>query len=286
MPTQVIQLELSGARDPVPVRADVGGLFVVVTGDGRPIDIQRLPRPVSGVLSPSDIALDRVRGASSRDRAPSKGSTPLTVIVPTRERPDDLTTCLAALAPLRAAGHEVIVVDNGPSTTRTRDVAAAHGVRLVTEPEPGLNRARNAGVAHARHDIVAFVDDDAVIGTGWADAIAEPFGDAAVGCVTGLVLPLELETEAQEQFEIYCQHRRDLRPRVYSSRTLRPSAAGVVGMGANMAFRRQLLRDRGCSMRAMPSRTRPTRTSGIVTGGRCAMCGGACSGTVWASTAG
>jgi len=51
-----------------------------------------------------------------------------------------------------------------------------------------------------------------------------------------LVLPLELETAAQEEFEIYCQHRRDLRRHVYSRDDLRASAAGVVGMGANMAF--------------------------------------------------
>ena len=124
MPTQVVQLELSGARDPVPVRADVGGLFVVVTGDGRPIDIQRLPRPVSGVLSPSDIALDRVRGASSRDRAPSKGSTPLTVIVPTRERPDDLTPEFLARVPVdpftgrplvaKADGKDLVLYSVGP----------------------------------------------------------------------------------------------------------------------------------------------------------------------------
>jgi len=55
------------------------------------------------------------------------------------------------------------------------------------------------------------------------------------------VLPLELETAAQEDFELYCQHRRDLERHVYSSRVLPSSAAGIVGMGANMAFRRQLI---------------------------------------------
>jgi hypothetical protein len=66
-----------------------------------------------------------------------------------------------------------------------------------------------------------------------------------VGCVTGLVLPLELETPAQEEFELYCQHRRDFERHVYSAEVLRPSAAGVVGMGANMAFRRRLLLELG-----------------------------------------
>jgi GT2 family glycosyltransferase len=97
----------------------------------------------------------------------------------------------------------------------------------------------------ARHDIVAFVDDDVVVGENWLRAVGAAFEEPAVGCVTGLVLPLELETPAQEEFELYCQHRRDFERHVYSADVLRPSAAGVVGMGANMAFRRRLLLELG-----------------------------------------
>jgi hypothetical protein len=93
----------------------------------------------------------------------------------------------------------------------------------------------------ATGDIVAFVDDDVVVSPTWLAEIARVFEDPKVGCATGLVLPLELETRAQEDFEAYCQHRRDLLPHVFSRTVLRSSAAGVVGMGANMAFRREAL---------------------------------------------
>jgi hypothetical protein len=72
----------------------------------------------------------------------------------------------------------------------------------------------------------------------WRQAIAEGFLDPAVCCVTGLVLPLELETAAQEEFEVYSLHRRSFEPRRYDAGRVRPSAADVAGIGANMAFRR------------------------------------------------
>ena len=55
---------------------------------------------------------------------------------------------------------EVIVVDNA-STDRTPEVAAAiPGVRLVSEPLKGLTRARAAGRAAARGDVLFYMDAD------------------------------------------------------------------------------------------------------------------------------
>jgi GT2 family glycosyltransferase len=166
---------------------------------------------------------------------------PASVIVCTRERPDDLARCLESLAGVRSDGHDIMVVDNCPVTDRTATVADRFGVRYVLEPARGLDRARNAGIAAAQHDIVAFVDDDVVVSPPWLTAIQSCFADPRVSCVTGLVLPLELETSGQEEFERYSQHRRDLAVRVYSKSVLRPSAAGIVGIGGNMAFRRDVL---------------------------------------------
>ncbi len=165
---------------------------------------------------------------------------PISIIVCTHERPDDLARCLDALAPLAEMGHEVIVVDNAPTTTRTAEVAAHYPFRYVCEPQKGLNHARNRGLNVATHPIVAYTDDDAVADINWAAAIAHPFADPTVGCVTGLVLPLELETPAQQQFEVYCQHRRVFERKVFSTPQTPPSTAGVAGMGANMALRRML----------------------------------------------
>ncbi len=247
MPTQIVDLDIESAPEVISLRDDVDDVLVVIVDDGRPIDLMRLPRPANGILSPRELLSGRRapdeshRASAARTASPQ----PISVVIPTRERPDDLRRCLESLADLRADGHEVVVVDNAPRTDRTAVVATEFGVRRVMERVPGINNARNAGVVAATHDIVAFIDDDAVASRTWLQALAAPFEDPTIACTTGLVLPLELETAAQENFERYCLARRDLRSHVYSRETLRPSAAGVVGMGANMAFRRRLVIELG-----------------------------------------
>jgi GT2 family glycosyltransferase len=252
MPTQVAHFELRSPADTIiRFRDDVHTALVLVTDDARPVRLARFARPPNGVLTHNDIRDGGGAEVVSESPSVKEGqrpaaerrvdAPPVTVIVPTRERPDDLARCLESLSAVDDHAREVIVVDSGPTTSRTAAVAARFGVRHVVERLPGLNRARNAGVAAAAHDIVAFVDDDVVVSRQWLAAMRACFVDAAVGCATGLVLPLELETTGQEEFELYSQNRRDLQRHVYSRSVLRPSAAGLVGMGANMAFRRDLL---------------------------------------------
>jgi GT2 family glycosyltransferase len=62
----------------------------------------------------------------------------------------------------------------------------------VYEANPGLSRARNAGVAAARGDIVAFLDDDAEAEPEWLERILDAFSQATVrvGCLQGRIMPL------------------------------------------------------------------------------------------------
>lgn len=69
---------------------------------------------------------------------------------------------------MRVAGgrYEVIVVDNGSSDATAAildDLRARHAEQLVTvsEPTPGISRARNAGIEVARGNWLLFLDDDA-----------------------------------------------------------------------------------------------------------------------------
>ncbi len=96
----------------------------------------------------------------------------VTVVVPVRNAAATVGRCLDALA--AQVGHgdtDVVIVDNG-STDATRDVVRAHrgDVRLVIEPTVGSYAARNAGVAAARGDLIAFTDADCVPDPGWVAA--------------------------------------------------------------------------------------------------------------------
>ena len=178
----------------------------------------------------------------------SPASPLVTVAVCTRDRTEDLGRCLESLQALRYPHLDVLVVDNAPSSHATRLLVEALGtkVRYTREPTPGLDWARNRAIAEASGDIIAFTDDDVVVDSGWIGAIVAAFEhDPSVAAVTGLVLPAELDTEAQVLFERYRSFGRGVAPRRVAPANggpiaLRYGAAGDYGTGANMAFRRSV----------------------------------------------
>ncbi len=111
---------------------------------------------------------------------------PLTVVVPCRDRPEHLERCLAALRAVLSPEDAVVVADSASADERVRAVARAGGARVVLADVPGASRARNVGWRAARTRLVAFVDDDVVVGPGWADALATAYGEG-VGFVAGRV---------------------------------------------------------------------------------------------------
>jgi GT2 family glycosyltransferase len=169
-----------------------------------------------------------------------------TVAICTRERPDDLRYALTALLALNPAPREILVVDNNPVSKSTREVAAAFpSVRYICHTPPGLDSARNRALREAATEIVAFTDDDAAPEPAWLGALLRPFVEPRVWCTTGLTLPRELETPAQEWFERYSPFSRGFRRRVFDGMVADPLAVGPVGAGANMAVRRRVLTDLG-----------------------------------------
>ena len=96
----------------------------------------------------------------------------VSVVVCTRDRPDDLRRCLASVRMLDPAPLEVVVVDQSSSTNEPEGMT---GLIWLRTDEAGLSRARNRGLAAARAPVVAFIDDDCVVPPGWAGDVAEVF---------------------------------------------------------------------------------------------------------------
>jgi GT2 family glycosyltransferase len=179
-----------------------------------------------------------------------RGPTPtVTVAVCTRAREAELARCLDALTRLRYPALELLVVDNAPRNAATRELVTTRypQVRYVCEPRPGLSWARNRAIAEAQGEILAYTDDDVVVDAGWVAALAEVFAEnPEVMAVTGLVVPYELETQAQLWFEEHGGFGRGFERRWYhiapgaDRKTAGHHGAGKFGTGANMAFRRSL----------------------------------------------
>jgi len=82
----------------------------------------------------------------------------LSIVIPALNEADAIAATLASLQPLRAAGHEVIVVDGG-STDATVSLADPLADRVLAAPR-GRARQMNAGAAVARGDVLVFLHAD------------------------------------------------------------------------------------------------------------------------------
>jgi GT2 family glycosyltransferase len=147
-------------------------------------------------------AMDHSPGTPER-RLPADLS--VSIVVATLDRPQDLESCLHALASQATSRRvEIVVVDNNPASGLTSPVVKKFpSVVFVQEPRKGLAYARNAGILASQGEIIVTTDDDVIAPCDWLEKLIAPLADERVKVATGNVLPLELETEAQRLFEVY-----------------------------------------------------------------------------------
>lgn len=259
-PTRVCEVEITeGLRDFSGFRGYRDAL-VLVKSHGVPAGCVRVV-PEDGVLAARDIRLaieqDWVLGEKisrealtrwlmKHERQQPQSAVSWSVVVCTRDRADALKRCLDSLLKARRpADGEVIVVDNNPPDNATRECVSRYPVKYLIEPRQGLNWARACGVKAAQGEVVLFTDDDVVVDRLWIEQALAPFAAARVGAVAGLTMPAEIESPAQAFFEQYGGHSRGFCRRVFDMTTFTPAAAGQIGSGANMAFRRRLALEAG-----------------------------------------
>jgi glycosyltransferase involved in cell wall biosynthesis len=264
-----VDYELHGGPQRVSGVEQYARALLLLRFCGRPIG--RVQLPVcngtimrSAVLAAMDPEMNALRNSmivaemlARRDDVDPAGLPSATVAICTRDRPEDLRRCLTGVLAMRGAGlqtrpgqvrllddrQDVLVVDNCPSDERSREVVKEFpSVRYVRESRPGLNHARNRALHEARGDVVAFIDDDAVPDPLWLHALLANYDRPIVKCVTGLTMPLQLDTEAQEQFESYCSFCRGFVRRTFNCFTQNPVASAPIGTGTNMSVRRDVTR--------------------------------------------
>jgi GT2 family glycosyltransferase len=210
----------------------------------------------AGLRNIDSLSNGSVRELFFNEPAPCEIDLPsVSVAVCTRNRAKDLAACLSALAQLKLPPTEILVIDNAPENDATRDLVGNFfpAVRYIVEPRPGLDWARNRAIVEARGEILAYTDDDVTVDPLWTEKIAELFAEHSdIMAVTGLVVPLELETESQILFEEYGGFGRGFDRKWYrASRAERSHVAGdfigagKFGTGANMAFRRSVFSEIG-----------------------------------------
>jgi GT2 family glycosyltransferase len=283
IPALVREIELSKPLRRIPA-ADASGrtpheVWVLVRLFTEPLGLVRIAMPATGI-SPLRlaVAVDRQFGEKIRSRVTEAGgqlsggvpvhgitvprtprylstrgrvlkiAPPVTVVVCTRERSEQLRRALASLLTQEYPCFRILVVDNAPETDATAKVvaeAAGRGpVSYLVEPRPGLSFARNAAVAACPGEILAWTDDDVVADPYWLSELARGLVDhPEADVVGGVAVPAELETQAQLWFEDFGGHSkgRGFTPAVFGPHTAREQSPlyplPPFGVGANMLFR-------------------------------------------------
>lgn len=212
---------------------------------GNTVNLGQLAAPIMGVkrAKPKRSAKISLNG---RGRA-------ISVVITTCANPERVSGCLDAILACEDQSVEIIVVENRPILSRVERLLEDQypGVRYVEEYSHGLSRARNAGLRVANGDLIIFTDDDIVVDSEWMRTIRVAFSESDVDCVTGLILPLELETPSQILVEMFASFGKGFEARSYSiaepppDQPLFPYTAGYFGSGANIAFRAEAIRRLG-----------------------------------------
>jgi glycosyltransferase involved in cell wall biosynthesis len=265
MAYRIVDLEIARPLADVELAPGEEGFALIARWHGRIIGFVMKRKPRAYGISEAELrelierdfgvrilAVELERVLNEHWPRPTQSRPPsLTIAVCTKDRAVRLKRLLTSLDVVRSDSPfrslEVIVVDNASVDPETREVARSfQGVRYLSEPKTGLDFARNAAISAATGDLVAYLDDDVVVDRNWLSGLYEAWADCPdAGGYSGLVLPYRLDTPAQIRFERQGGFGRGF-DRLYhgnrkSGNPLHPVGAGVVGAGANMCFRRELL---------------------------------------------
>ena len=189
------------------------------------------------------------------------------VVVITRNRADSIGEAFQALKQQDYPEFEIVVVDSstGADREKTQQLASQYGIKYVAEPRRGQSLARNAGIAHAAGEIIAFTDDDCIPANDWLARNVQNFSDPAVWICTGRVVQHH-RGEVADLFEEVAGQDLGGERRVFTQEDIRfglgflisnltkvfakhlKSGAPVpfgIGHGSSMTFRREALQKLG-----------------------------------------
>ena len=169
----------------------------------------------------------------------------ISAIIPTYNRSSILRRTLESLTKVAipsGCNFEVIVVGNR-CTDDTQSVVAqiqklnCIDIRYLEESQLGANFARNAGFNKARYDIIALLDDDLWVDSGWYLAIKSVYDTTDAAIVGG---PAELWWEAVERPDWFSQDMEWMLSGVNLGSEMKEVLGGLGLIGCNLTARREV----------------------------------------------
>ena len=115
----------------------------------------------------------------------------ISIVVPTYNEEKNIERCLLALKNQSFPRDQIeIIVVDGNSVDRTREIAAEYADIVMIQTSEGVGGARNDGFKIAKHEIVATTDADCEPHKNWVESILKKFDEDTVA-VTGILKPFD-----------------------------------------------------------------------------------------------
>src|SRR3989344_7539418 len=115
-----------------------------------------------------------------------KNKPQISVVIPAYNEALYIEPCLKSLEnqTLNRNKYEIIVVD-GNSTDKTREIARKYADFVLTETEKSVGKARNRGCKKASGKIIANTDADTIVKKNWLEQIQKGLSGKNVVAVYG-----------------------------------------------------------------------------------------------------
>jgi glycosyltransferase involved in cell wall biosynthesis len=165
----------------------------------------------------------------------------MSVIVATRDRPDDIQRSLPSILANDYDNFEVIIVDQS-STTATEQLVGSlsdNRIRYIKDPGRGKSRAVNIGMRCANGTFLALTDDDCSVPPEWLRHGSEVLTrEPRVALVSGSIIPAEVDWS--KAYAVILDHKEYRQFKGLKGRWRHPSRVGGGNMMVSAAIFRQL----------------------------------------------
>lgn len=169
-------------------------------------------------------------------------TTMISVIIATKNRPNELKQCLVTLGKNSYRNFEIIIADqNRNPIVFSKFPARIPSITHIHAPRGGKSAALNKAIAASKGDILSFTDDDCIIPKNWLASIDRWFKkNPSAGGVCGKTLPYKPDTHQKMFCPATLSFNRDTlitNPHVIHYKK--------IGLGNNLALRKIVVKTIG-----------------------------------------
>lgn len=168
----------------------------------------------------------------------------ISVMICVEDKQEKMIRCLESMENVEYPDFEVLVYDYS-SKENSVDAEIRKYAFTYKKIEGDIKTVWNLAIEESKKEIIIFINENAVVNENWLFDIAKGFNDKNIFSISGLVLPFELETETNLDFEFFNGAAKQYSPFSFDLRSIKNGQKYCLSMWGkenNIAFRKAALK--------------------------------------------